>query len=106
MLLAAVAVAWMGYSLLGPAGEGTASLELQLERMKKNNERLERQNRILSRKIQALKNRTDYLERLVRQRLGLVKKGELVLKLEPPEPGGANDTEAGNGLNGPKSGKE
>ncbi|RME29504.1 MAG: septum formation initiator family protein [Deltaproteobacteria bacterium] len=100
MLLAALAIAWIGYSLLGPAGESTEGLELQIRQMERKNEQLAEQNRILSRKIEALKTRTDYLERLVRERLGLVKKGELVLKLNVPEPGGEETGGGGKGSRG------
>lgn len=96
LLAAALALAWMAYTALGPGGARQAGLHRQLERLREQNRRLDEKNRRLLLEIDALKKRDDYIERLARDRLGLVAPGELVLRLPDQPPAGSSpDGDAG-----------
>ncbi|RLB55259.1 MAG: hypothetical protein DRI34_10815 [Deltaproteobacteria bacterium] len=96
LLAAALALAWMAYTAMGPGGARQDSLRRQLDRLLEQNRRLSEKNRLLLLEIDALKKRNDYIERLARDRLGLVAPGELVLRLpDQPDPTASPDGDAG-----------
>jgi cell division protein FtsB len=85
ILAMTLALGMIAYTLLGPGGGGKrAQLQAELDRIEEENRRLEAENRRLTIEVKALKSRRDYLEKVARDELGLVKKDELVFRL----PGG------------------
>ena len=82
ILASALALGMIAYTLLGPGGGGKrAQLQAELTRIEDENRRLAGENRRLSLEVQALKSRRDYLEKVARDELGLVKKDEMVFHL-------------------------
>ncbi len=55
----------------------------ELNRSLKRIAALEEENKRMRQEIDRLRNDNDYLEQIVRKRLGLIKEGEKVYKLEP-----------------------
>lgn len=61
------------------------SLQMEKERLTERNQQLEQENVILYREIDRLKNDPEYIENVARQELGMVKKEEMVVKIEEPK---------------------
>ncbi len=101
ILALALALGMIAYTLLGPGGGGKrAQLQAELTRIEKENRRLTGENRRLILEVQALKSRRDYLEKVARDELGLVKKEEMVFHLLAKEKadsgaGSRNSTDGG-----------
>ena len=80
ILALALALGFIGYTLIGPGGGGNqARMQTELEEILKENQELREENRSLTLQVDALKRRRDYLEKVPRDELGLVKKGEVVI---------------------------
>jgi cell division protein FtsB len=88
LLCLALAFGLLAFSLLGPDGGAQAELRGELERLVTENVRLREQNRRLALEVEALKNRPDYLEKVARDELGLVKPDELIFQLKSTPDGG------------------
>ena len=83
ILAMAVAIGFIGYTLIGPGSGGNqAQMQIELDRILKENQNLREENRRLTMEVDALKRRRDYLEKVSRDELGLVKKGEVVIHLK------------------------
>ena len=83
ILALALALGFIGYTLIGPGGGGNqARMQTELEEILKENQELREENRSLTLQVDALKRRRDYLEKVSRDELGLVKKGEVVIHLK------------------------
>lgn len=92
ILALALALGMIAYTLLGPGGGGKrAQLQAELDRIQEENRRLAGENRRLTIEVQALKSRRDYLEKVARDELGLVKKDEMVFHLPHTEKAGSAD---------------
>jgi cell division protein FtsB len=93
ILALALAIGFIGYTLIGPGSGGNqAQVQVELSRILKENQKLRGENRRLSLEVDALKRRRDYLEKVSRDELGLVKKGELVIHLNE-RPRGLNESQ-------------
>ena len=92
-LALALALGLFGYSLLGPQGGKQAQLQAELTRLIEENQRLVEENRRLGLEVGALKTRRDYLEKVARDELGLVKPDEFIFHL-PGEPDGGRPEES------------
>lgn len=88
-LTVALAVALVGYTLLGPGGGKRAQLKAELEKLQDDNHRLSEQIHRLKLEVDALKNRPDYQEKVVREELGLVRPDEVIVRLPAPVDGGS-----------------
>ena len=88
-LTVALAVALVGYTLLGPGGGKRAQLKADLERLQEGNRQLAEEIKRLKLEVDALKNRTDYQEKVVREELGLVRPDEVIVRLPAPVDGGS-----------------
>jgi cell division protein FtsB len=85
ILALALAIGFIAYTLIGPAGGGNQEqMQAELDRITQENLRLIEENRRLNLEVDALKRRRDYLEKVSRDELGLVKKGEVVIHLKEP----------------------
>jgi cell division protein FtsB len=93
VLCLALALGLLAFSLLGPGGGARAELRGELERLVAENARLREQNRQLALEVDALKNRPDYLEKVARDELGLVKPDELIFQLQSVPDAGADGGE-------------
>ena len=83
ILAMALAIGFIGYTLIGPGSGGNqAQMQTELDRILKENKNLLEENRRLTMEVDALKRRRDYLEKVSRDELGLVKKGEVVIHLK------------------------
>ena len=83
ILAMALAMGFIGYTLIGPGSGGNqAQMQTELDRIVKENQTLREENRRLTLEVDALKRRRDYLEKVSRDDLGLVKKGEVVIHLK------------------------
>jgi len=91
VLCLALALGLVAFSLLGPGGGARTELFGELERMQLENARLREENTRLTLEVDALKNRPDYLEKVARDELGLVKPDELIFQLQPAPDAGAED---------------
>jgi len=86
ILAMALAIGFIAYTLIGPGSGGSqAQMKLELDRIMKENQNLREKNRRLTLEVDALKRRRDYLEKVSRDELGLVKRGEVVIHLKDPE---------------------
>jgi cell division protein FtsB len=86
ILAMALAIGFIGYTLIGPGSGGNqAQMQTELDRIVKENQDLREENRRLTLEVDALKRRPDYLEKVSRDELGLVKKGEVVIHLKDQE---------------------
>lgn len=94
LLVAALAVSLglLGYSLLGPESGKRTQLENELSQTLEENRKLRELNQHLTLSIEALQKKGEYLEKIVREELGLVKPGEVILKL--PEAGDGASSKA------------
>lgn len=83
ILAMALAIGFIGYTLIGPGSGGNqAQMQIELDRILKENQNLHEENRRLTMEVDALKRRRDYLEKVSRDELGLIKKGEVVIHLK------------------------
>lgn len=69
------------YTALGPISGKQAKLKADLEQLKSENNRLAEENRRLTLEVKALRSRQDYQEKVIRQELGLIKPGEVLVQL-------------------------
>jgi len=91
VLSLALALGLLAFSLLGPGGGAQVELRGELDRLVTENARLREQNRRLALEVDALKNRPDYLEKVARDELGLVKPDELIFQLQSTPDAGPQD---------------
>ncbi len=61
------------------------SLQMEKERLIERNRQLEHENVVLYHEIDRLKNDLEYIENVARQELGMVKKEEMVVKIDEPK---------------------
>ena len=59
------------------------NLESEKDRLLQENARLKRENLTMYRTIERLKNDPEYIESIARKELGMIKKGEVILKPKP-----------------------
>ncbi len=59
-------------------------LKTEKNRLLQENARLKRENLTMYRTIERLKNDPDYIESIARRELGMIRKGEVILKSTPP----------------------
>jgi cell division protein FtsB len=86
ILAMAVAIGFIAYTLIGPGSGGNlVQMQTELDRIIKEYQILRDENRRLTMEVDALKRRRDYLEKVSRDELGLVKKGEVVIHLKDQE---------------------
>jgi len=70
------------YSMVDLGGQSKrARMRGELDRILQENQLLDRQNLQMVLEVDALKNRWDYLEKVAREDLGLVRKGELIYQI-------------------------
>lgn len=82
LLALALALGSIAYTLLGPKGSDKQDqLQDELERLRQDNLALAEDNRRLSLEVEALKHRKDYIEKVARDDLGLVRSDEVVFHL-------------------------
>ena len=82
LLALALAVGSIAYTLLGPKGSNKQGHLLdELEGLRQDNRALAKENRRLSLEVEALKHRKEYIEKVARDELGLVRKDEVVFHL-------------------------
>jgi cell division protein FtsB len=82
ILALALALGLIAYTILGPGGGSKRTqLQQELARIEQENRKLADENRRLTLEVEALKRRRDYLEKVARDELGLVKKDEMVFHL-------------------------
>lgn len=62
-------------------------MQAELVDLADENGRLAEENRALAKEIERLRSDRDYLEKLAREELGMMGKGELVVQFPPGEPG-------------------
>ena len=60
-------------------------LKSDKDRLLQENTRLKRENLIMYRTIERLKNDPEYIESIARKELGMIRKGEVILKPKPSE---------------------
>jgi cell division protein FtsB len=100
LLYGAIAVVIAALALNGVFGAhgwvATYRLKLQVRQERQAIERLKQENELLSNQIRELKSDPAAIERIARERMGLVKPGELVFKT----PGKPAATASGNGEKG------
>lgn len=90
ILAMALAMGFIAYTIIGPGGGGNqARMQTELGKILKENQKLRKENRRLALQVDALKHRRDYLEKVSRDKLGLVKKGEVVIHLKEPRNDGS-----------------
>ena len=58
-------------------------LKSEKDRLLQENARLKRENLTMYRMIERLKNDPEYIESIARKELGMIKKGEVILKSKP-----------------------
>ncbi|MBW1810046.1 MAG: septum formation initiator family protein [Deltaproteobacteria bacterium] len=82
LLAMALALGFIVYTLIGPGGSSKQTrLKTELERIQKENRALAEENHRLALEIEALKKRLDYIEKVAREELGLVRPDEVILNL-------------------------
>jgi len=69
------------YTILGPTSGKQVKLEADLKKLKAENQRLAEENHRLTLEVEALRNRQDYQEKVIRQELGLLKPNEILIQL-------------------------
>ena len=85
LIALALGLGSIAYTLISPGGESkVAQLEAELRKIQAHNQRLAQDNRRLVLEVDALKHRKDYLEKIAREELGLIRKDEVVLQLPAP----------------------
>ena len=93
-LAVALALALVGYTLLGPGGGKQAQLKAELDQLRANNQRLEQVIARLKLEVEALKSRRDYQEKVAREELGLVRPDEVIVRLPQQPDGGPQDAQS------------
>jgi cell division protein FtsB len=84
LLAMALALGFIAYTLIGPGGSSKQTrLKTELEQIQKGNRSLAEENHRLALEIEALKKRLDYIEKVAREELGLVRPDEVILNLPP-----------------------
>jgi cell division protein FtsB len=84
LLALALALGFIAYTLLGPGGGAKrAQLEAELQRIQGENKKLQEENRRLSLQAKALQERNDFIEKTIREELGLIRPDELILSMPP-----------------------
>ena len=79
----AVAAGFLIYAVIHSGGSGKqVQLQRELDKTLEENQHLKEENQRLSQEVEALNRRQDYLEKLARDELGLVRKDELILQLD------------------------
>jgi cell division protein FtsB len=72
-------------------GEGSlahkAELDVQLDKQKAENERLEQRNQVIARDVESLKNNLDTIEEKAREDLGMIKQVEVFYLVTDEEAG-------------------
>ncbi len=85
LIALALGLGSIAYTLISPGGESkVAKLDAELRKIQAHNQKLSQNNRRLVLEVDALKRRKDYLERIAREELGLIRKDEVVLQLPAP----------------------
>jgi len=64
-------------------------LKLQVEKAQEHTSSLQQENQVFADQVRKLKTQPSAIEHIARERMGLVKPGELVFKLPPPSPAGS-----------------
>lgn len=106
MLAMALALGFIAYTLMGPGGGAKrAQLEAELNRIQEENAKLKEENRRLAMQAKALEDRNDFIEKTIREELGLVRRDELVLtmpasKKRSADGGPGADVRAGRAADG------
>ena len=77
-----MACAWLPYRLVGGGNDTVDHLRAELERTRSEAAELEVNNAILARDIAALRTDPRAIEDVARRDLGLVKPGEIILRIE------------------------
>jgi cell division protein FtsB len=81
------ALAYIPYRLYGSEGwVAFRMLERQTEEMARRNEELRRENAELERDVVRLRDDPRAIEAVARDELGMIKPGEIVVKVEPSSP--------------------
>ncbi len=80
-----------GYGLFGPGSGKRTQLAAELERLQRENRELAAENRRLALEVDALQNRRDYQEKVIREELGLVRPDEVIIQLSEGADGGQQD---------------
>ena len=82
LLAMAMALGLIVYTLIGPGGASKRRhLTRELEQLRQENRKLAEENRRMALEVEALKKRQDYMEKVAREELGLVKPDEVVIHL-------------------------
>jgi len=101
LLAMALALGFIAYTLLGPGGGAKrAQLEAELDRIQEQNNRLREENRRLALQAKALQDSNDFIEKTIREELGLIRHDEMVLTM-PPGAGGPDGGKAHTGAHAP-----
>jgi len=82
VLALALAVGFFGFGLWGLGGGKRQQLRQELQGIKRRNQKLVDENRRLALEVEALKSRYDYLEKVARDELGLVRADEILLQFD------------------------
>jgi cell division protein FtsB len=81
--------------IFGPHGfVATYRLRLQVQQAQRKAEQLTRENQQFASQVQQLKSNPSAIERVAREKMGLVKPGELVFKLQQKPGSGSNASPA------------
>lgn len=77
--------------VFGPHGMiATYRLKLKVEKTQRKVNALEQENKVFTDQVRKLKTQPSAIEHVARERMGLVKPGELVFKLPPQSPAAAS----------------
>ena len=91
----ALAVGFLIYAVIHSGGSGKqVQLQRELDKTREENQHLKEENRRLFQEVEALNRRQDYLEKLARDELGLVRKDELILQLDNLSHGSADGSKS------------
>lgn len=84
--LTGIALAYLGITLLAGENGLMKYLELQKTRQKLDTEivALDKQNQVLKKQVESLRNDPFYIEKSAREEFGLAKKNELIFQFEDP----------------------
>ncbi|MBN2498672.1 MAG: septum formation initiator family protein [Deltaproteobacteria bacterium] len=82
IVCSALAVGFFGYAVWGSSGGKRGQLEEELAEMRSWNDALRIENQRLRLEVDALKRRSDYLEQVARDELGLVRADEILFQLD------------------------
>jgi Septum formation initiator len=88
-------VGFLIYAVIHSGGSGKqVQLQRELDKTREENQHLKEENRRLFQEVEALNRRQDYLEKLARDELGLVRKDELILQLDNLSHGSADGSKS------------